>query len=62
MVYKGHLKFQISVTLRIPTYGSRNLAYIAYKMDYMCPLQTILGVFEFALLGECAKFVCLEGV
>ena len=38
MVYNGHLKFQTSVSLRIPLYGSRNLAYIACKMDYMCPL------------------------
>ena len=38
MVYNGHLKFQTSVSLRIPLYGSRNLAYLACKMDYMCPL------------------------
>ena len=37
MVYNGHLKFQTSVSLRIPLYGSRNLAYIACKMDHMCP-------------------------
>ena len=41
MVYNGHLKFQTSVSLRIPLYGSRNLAYIARKMDYMCPLQRV---------------------
>ena len=38
MVYNGDLKFQTSVFLRIPLYGSRNLAYIACKMDYMRPL------------------------
>ena len=38
MVYYGHLKFKTSVSLRIPLYGSRNLAYTASKMDYMCPL------------------------
>ena len=34
MVYNGHHKFQNSVSLGIPLYGSRNLAYIACKMDY----------------------------
>ena len=38
MVYNGHLKFKTRVSLRIPLYGSRNLTYIACKMDYMCPL------------------------
>ena len=36
-VYNVHLKFQTSVSLRIPIYGSRNLPHIARKMDYMCP-------------------------
>ena len=35
MVYNVHLKFQTSVSLRIFLYGSRNLTYIACKMDYM---------------------------
>ena len=38
MFYNGHLKFQNSVFLSIPLYGSHNLAYIACKMDYVCPL------------------------
>ena len=38
MIYNGHLKFYPSVSLRILLYGSRNLAYVACKMDYMCPL------------------------
>ena len=41
MVYNGHLKFETSVSLRIPLHGSRNLAYIACKMDYMCPLWRV---------------------
>ena len=37
VVYNWHLKFQTSVSIRIPLYGSRNLAYVACKMDYMRP-------------------------
>ena len=37
-VYNGNLKFQTSVSLRNPLHGSRNLAYIACKMDSMCQL------------------------
>ena len=29
------------MSLRIPSYGSRNLAYIAGKMDYMRPLWRV---------------------
>ena len=38
MVNNGRLLLQTSVSLRIPLYGSCNLAYISCKMDYMCPL------------------------
>ena len=38
MFYNGHLKFQTVVSLGIPLYGSRNLAYISCKTDYRCPL------------------------
>ena len=41
IVYNGHLKFQTSVSLRIPLYGSLDLSYIACKMDYMWTLQPV---------------------
>ena len=41
VVYNGHLKIYPSVSLGIPLYGSRNLAYIASEMDYMCPLWRV---------------------
>ena len=44
MFYNGHLKFQTSVSIRTPLYGSRNLAYIAHEIDYYVSVIACPGV------------------